>query len=130
MLRQVIYQSRLDPAGPLTDMTELLREAQQLNAIDGITGLLYADGERFLQVLEGPDESVGLTYARICADKRHHHIETLVDRAVAAREFGDWTMADRSTRHARDVFDIRMRSALTEASAETRFWFEQIIQSA
>lgn len=130
MLRQIVYQSRVDPAGPPTDMRMLLQDAQQLNAIDGITGLLYADGERFLQVLEGPDDSVGPTYARIERDDRHHRIVKLVDRMVNAREFGDWTMADRTTRHERDVFDVRMRTALVEASAETRSWFESLIQPA
>ena len=112
------------------DLTGLLLEAQQLNAIDGITGLLYADGHRFLQVLEGPEESVGLTYARIVADPRHTGIVTEVDRLIAAREFGDWTMADRSNRRERDIFDIRMRAALTEASAETRSWFDALIEPA
>lgn len=130
MLRQIIYQSRINPAGPPTDLRELLRKAQQLNAIDGITGLLYADGERFLQVLEGPDESVQATYARIKHDSRHHRIAKEGDRSIDAREFGDWSMAERVTRHERDVFDQRMRTALIEASDETRGWFEALIESA
>lgn len=130
MLRQIVYRSRVAPAVPATQLADILHSAQQLNAIDGITGLLYADGERFLQVLEGPEESVALTYARILADTRHFDIVKEVDRGIDAREFGDWTMADRSDRRERDVFDIRMRTALTEASAETRSWFDRMIQPA
>ena len=111
-------------------MNALLQEAQRLNAVDGVTGLLYTDGERFLQVLEGPAESVTLTYDRILADRRHHRIVKAEDRAIEQREFGDWTMADRSNSRERDIFDVRMRSALTEASAETRSWFERMIEHA
>lgn len=130
VLRQIVYRSRVDPAAQSADLAQILRTAQQLNAIDGITGLLYADGARFLQVIEGPDDSVALTYARIVADPRHHDIVKEVDRAIDAREFGDWTMADRSDRRECDVFDIRMRGALAEASPETRHWFDAMVQPA
>ena len=130
MLRQIVYQSRVDPTAPMTDLADILTSAQQLNAIDGITGLLYADGARFLQVIEGPEESIALTYARIVADTRHFDIVKEVDRVIEEREFGDWTMADRSDRRERDVFDIRMRLALTEASPETRQWFDLMVQPA
>lgn len=130
VLRQIVYQSRVDPAAPPADLAQILRTAQQLNALDGITGLLYADGARFLQVIEGPEESIALTYARIVADDRHGHILKLVDRAIEAREFGDWTMADRSDRRERDLFDIRMKGALAEASPETRRWFDEMVEPA
>lgn len=130
MLRQIVYESRVAPAAAPVDMRSLLARAQQLNAIDGVTGLLYADNERFLQVLEGPEESVKLTYGRIEQDVRHHDIVKLVDQAISAREFGDWTMADRTTRHERDVFDVRMRTALVETSDRTRSWFDRMTEPA
>ena len=78
------------------DVGAILALSRRNNARDGITGLLYADGVRFLQALEGPKEMVEATFARIHADPRHRAVVLLSRRTVETREFGPWKMAHRA----------------------------------
>lgn len=71
----------------------ILLTSRRNNERDGITGLLYDDGVRFLQVLEGEMDQVDATFARIKADPRHRAVVVLSRRPIDAREFGDWAMA-------------------------------------
>lgn len=92
-MQQLVYIST--SRGPV-DPDEVLAVSRRNNGRDGISGLLYGDGVRFLQVLEGPRHLVMAAFARIKADPRHRAIVVLSDREVAAREFGDWEMAFRT----------------------------------
>ncbi|WP_164516251.1 BLUF domain-containing protein [Sphingomonas sp. 2R-10] len=87
--RQIFYTSRSD-AG--VDVDRILQQSRHNNAVDGITGLLWHDGDHFLQVIEGPESSIAATYARIAIDPRHHEVTVLSDRPVPKREFGYWSM--------------------------------------
>ena len=84
-VRQIIYESvATDP--PAADTAPaILRGARPFNGLNGVTGLLCAANDRYLQVLEGPEESVELAMERIVADSRHHEIEILSDIAVLPR---------------------------------------------
>lgn len=88
-IRQLIYQSRA--TGPV-DADGILQASRHNNALDGITGLLWFDGTHFVQVLEGPEESVRTAYERIAADPRHEALELLSDRRLDKAEFGYWSM--------------------------------------
>ncbi len=71
----------------------ILLTSRRNNQRDGITGLLYDDGVRFLQVLEGEMDAVDTAFARIKADPRHRAVVALSRRPIESREFGDWAMA-------------------------------------
>ena len=88
-IRQLIYQCRA--TGPV-DADGILQASRHNNALDGITGLLWFDGTHFVQVLEGPEESVRTAYERIAADPRHEALELLSDRRLDKAEFGYWSM--------------------------------------
>ncbi len=87
---QITYISTA--TGPV-DTATILAVSRRNNARDRVTGLLYANGKRFLQVLEGEPADVERTLARITADPRHRAMVVLACRDVSAREFGDWAMA-------------------------------------
>jgi hypothetical protein len=90
-LKQKIYVSSLK-GGDDAVLPDILRASQKNNARDGVTGmLLYADGN-FLQVLEGPPETVERTFARIEQDPRHSHIIVMSDEPTTQRDFADWSM--------------------------------------
>jgi hypothetical protein len=77
------------------ELSALLMDARQRNRENGISGaLLYADGN-FMQVLEGPPESVQSTFGRICASSRHRGIIELYREGLPEREFADWHMGFR-----------------------------------
>lgn len=125
-MRQLLYVSS-SVAGQNADLPAILHQSRRKNAAVGITGLLYTDGTRFLQVLEGAENSVGPTFDRIRADPRHRAVVVLSDRTIEAREFGDWSMGHRAKNEAADVFDEKMRRALGDASPSVQGTFLGLI---
>jgi hypothetical protein len=90
---QIIYSSVSSTPMQTEDLQDLLRRAQDNNARQGITGaLVYVDGF-FLQILEGPMESVSKLMEKIARDLRHETVTVLQAGEVAAAGFSDWTMA-------------------------------------
>ena len=70
----------------------IVAEARRQNALNGVTGvLLYCDGN-FMQYLEGEEDAVVATFARIRASESHYQINELMNQPILEREFGDWTM--------------------------------------
>lgn len=111
-MRRIIYAS-ISCNAPAAELAPaILRQSRVHNGIDGITGLLCARDHRFLQVLEGPEESVALAWARIRADPRHHRIEVVGDRLVGGADFGDWSMAYRDLGQPEELLEQRLRILL------------------
>lgn len=67
-------------------------EAQSLNGIDGISGLLLFNGTHFLQWIEGPPEAVDELVERLRRDHRHSAFEIRDERMADERIFGGWSM--------------------------------------
>ena len=57
-LLSVVYSSTAVVPFSDHDLFELLEHSRENNARDGLTGMLLYRDERFLQVLEGPEEAV------------------------------------------------------------------------
>lgn len=114
-VRRLIYSSRATDANFLA----ILRESRTNNGVDGISGLLTFDGRGFVQVIEGPPESVEATFGRIQQDRRHTDILLISDTLEPDRAFGDWTMAGIPGEHE-DVYRDRLGSMLRGAPAEIR----------
>jgi hypothetical protein len=62
------------------------------NANDGITGLLIAGDEDFLQLLEGGRTAVAECMMRIMKDDRHQRIRILLAGESESRLFSQWSM--------------------------------------
>jgi hypothetical protein len=92
MIRRIIYVSRsligADPDG----IADIVSSSIRWNTEVGVTGMLWADGSAFAQVIEGAPDKAGATMDRIRTDLRHTDIEVLLDREVLSREFGTWSM--------------------------------------
>jgi hypothetical protein len=92
MVRRIIYVSRsLIGADPL-GFDAILSSSIRWNTDVQVTGMLWADGANFAQVIEGHPDKVGLTMDRIRSDYRHTDIDVLLDREVLSRQFGNWSM--------------------------------------
>ena len=76
-------------AGQLEDIH---RTARDLNALDGISGLLVFNGTRFLQVIEGSETAVNYLVERLRRDPRHTGFEIRDERNIERRSFPDWSM--------------------------------------
>ena len=126
-MRQVIYESVATDASAAAMAPAILRGARPFNGLNGVTGLLCAARGRFLQVLEGPTDSVGLALERIRNDPRHHEIEILSDRPVETRTFSDWSMAYRDSGHPADLLDERMRVLVADIPQEIGDRFKSFV---
>lgn len=129
-MKQILYasvSSRTD--GHPVDIYALLEQSRHNNAIDGITGLLWTDGHRFLQVIEGEDVAADGCFARICADDRHTAIVTILDRKVEQREFGYWAMAHKTRHEMADVHDHRVRRMMANAADDIRTHFLELVST-
>lgn len=62
------------------------------NENDGITGLLIAGDEDFLQLLEGGRTAVAECMMRIMKDDRHQRIRILLAGESGSRLFSQWSM--------------------------------------
>lgn len=120
---QILYVSSVRAAASV-DIGAILLTSRRNNDRDGITGLLYADGRRFLQVLEGPADRVDATLARIAADPRHYALVELGRRTIEVREFGDWAMAHRGPGEDGDLFLAQIAERLSAAAPNIRATFE------
>ena len=125
-MRQILYISSAVPSAAI-DVDGILATSRANNGRDGVTGLLWTDARRFLQVLEGEGGAVQRVYDRIKADPRHRAVVVLHDRTIAAREFGTWDMARRGPRDTADAFDLRMGEQLATVSPTVRGTFEGLI---
>ncbi len=121
-MRQLVYISTVR-RGIVADADAILAQSRRNNARDRVTGLLFFDGKRFLQALEGSDAAVDATFARIQADPRHHALVLLSSREIDAREFGEWAMAYAKPGEAGNALERVLR--LSEgADAAVRATFE------
>lgn len=91
--KRVIYTSRRVHPDSDADVYAILAAARRNNGMDGVTGLLWTDKGAFLQLLEGPPDSVDMTFDRISKDPRHADVVVLEESECAERAFGDWAMA-------------------------------------
>lgn len=87
---QLLYISRLVPAGDFRVVRKIVEVARRMNPARGISGALLFDGERFCQLLEGSEISVRGLMGRIEIDPRHANV-----RVLQAGAFGDGLMSPR-----------------------------------
>ncbi len=74
------------------DLPALLEKSRENNGMADLTGmLLYREG-RFLQALEGPEDTVRAVMSIIAADPRHEHIQVLAEEQIEERRFPAWSM--------------------------------------
>lgn len=125
---QLVYISTARGPSPAAAIRDILLASRRNNARDGITGLLYSDGQRFLQAIEGPTDQVQATFERIRADARHWALVVLSRREIAAPEFGDWEMAYRATGAESNSFVRRVQLLTQHASPNVRATFDSFIE--
>lgn len=94
---RLLYSSQQVLGGDDIDARDAARTianaSRHRNAAAGLTGCLLFVDNAFIQVLEGPCESVEETFERICRDFRHVDVRLVDFIAVPDRMFADWEMA-------------------------------------
>lgn len=77
------------------DIAAILLRSRANNQRDELTGVLLYHQGRFIQVLEGPDDTVRQRFATITGDSRHRNVQSMSEKAIARRQFPEWTMGFR-----------------------------------
>ncbi len=90
-LTRLVYYSQRNPSEKL-DVQDLINVCQKNNNRQFLTGLLYFNGDHFLQVIEGGRVEVSALYHRIARDPRHSNIILLSCADVRERLFPNWSM--------------------------------------
>lgn len=91
-IRAIAYASEAIPGLCLDEIDDLTRSASRFNMDAGVTGVLLYDGARFLQYIEGPEDSINIVYSRILASAQHREVIELGRGFVSGRCFPYWSM--------------------------------------
>lgn len=125
---QLIYISSVKPGAVDINLPMLLARARANNQRQQITGLLYYDGKRFLQALEGPAAEVEALFEHIKADRRHHAVVVLARATVTERRFGTWAMASRAEMTDDAAIDRLIAARVANADPNVRALFESFVK--
>ena len=90
-LKRVIYVSeKIDTSDD--SLANIISSSKKNNPELGITGCLLSGSNSFLQLLEGPKQTIDKLYCKISADSRHKNISKLNDELIGERLFSSWSM--------------------------------------
>lgn len=93
MAYQIIYSSQAVAPMSLADLEKILVDARSGNERRGVTGaLVYVDGV-FLQILEGPEDTVKSLVSSIAKDTRHSSFHVFHEAEIDQPMFSSWKMA-------------------------------------
>ena len=126
---QLVYVSTAAPGVTEAEVQRILARSRANNARDLLTGLLYFDGQCFMQVLEGEPDRLEQAYARITADPRHRAQVVVSRRTIPAREFGNWAMAYGLSYGEREELSAQITSLIAKASPAVRGIFEGFLSA-
>ncbi len=93
-MHRVIYVSRSLIGDQPDALRAIVQHAAARNQAAGVTGMLWSDGDHFVQALEGSEADVSATMQRILADRRHYSIEIAEARTIQTPRFGAWSMIE------------------------------------
>lgn len=91
-INQLVYISQATRKMSTTDLNEIHKKAQDNNSTMDVTGSLFYNGGWFLQVLEGPLDTLKKLYDKIEKDPRHKNSRVLYNEPAKFRTFTRWTM--------------------------------------
>jgi hypothetical protein len=93
-MQLVMYISDYDrPLSDLnSDLRAILKTAITHNLTNNITGILFFDNGKFIQILEGEAEHLTPLLDRIQLDTRHKNVNILMNEPIEKREIDNWSM--------------------------------------
>jgi hypothetical protein len=132
-LTSVTYTSLARIDLQASDLENIHQTARELNAIDGITGLLVFNGTHFLQIIEGADSAIDDLIDRLRRDPRHNGFEIRDRRKVEERSFPEWSMelvrVNASYFQARDTIVERLPDSVPEVIQARLFRMTELIST-
>jgi len=106
-LLHLCYVSRLATGTTVAELLDEIGRFRAKNLELGISGCIAFEGERVMQILEGPEAQVNALFATIRQDPRHVEVIELDRKRIDAVSFRDWGMV------RRPIADVVFLSQLT-----------------
>ena len=91
-LKSLTYTSLAAFDLTVQDLEAIHRSAREINALEGVSGLLIFNGTHFLQVVEGAADAIDGLVERLRRDPRHSGMEIRDQREIDKRSFPGWSM--------------------------------------
>ena len=91
-LSQLIYISQATRKMSSEDLISIQKIAKINNEFIDVTGSLFYNGGWFLQVLEGPTDTLKMLYDKIEKDPRHKNSRVIHNEPAKFRTFTRWSM--------------------------------------
>ena len=93
-LERLVYESTATgTTASIGNLAVILAESQRNNVRNGLTGVLAAHRDRYIQVVEGPAAMLDNLLRRLELDSRHRDVTLLGREPIQSRLFGGWSMA-------------------------------------
>lgn len=86
------YMSTATTPYSTADLSALLGTSRHNNHAADLTGVLLYAGGHFIQTIEGSEDVVETTFARIERDTRHRNLYIALREEIVTRAFPDWSM--------------------------------------
>ncbi|MCH2535657.1 MAG: BLUF domain-containing protein [Bdellovibrionales bacterium] len=91
-LVRLIYVSEFKTDKSSGELKNIIENSKLKNKELSITGILCADGDYYLQCLEGARDVINSLYGKIISDDRHKNVTLLEYTEVTERTFSNWYM--------------------------------------
>jgi hypothetical protein len=90
----IAYTSRYsgDTANIEGVLADIVKSAKAANPKRGITGVLFFDRDRFVQVIEGEQSALNDLLELIKKDERHDDVQVIFNGEEDHQEFSEWNM--------------------------------------
>ena len=88
-----ISDSCIDEADHHREVEKIIATAKNRNGPMALTGALLFTGNHFVQILEGPADSLDRMMASLAADHRHVNIDVIMRDKIKSRQFSGWGLA-------------------------------------
>jgi len=91
-------------------LDQICEQSKLKNQMAGITGFLFYQNHRFLQVLEGSDQNLKTLYDKLLKDTRHKELRLIEYSPIIRKSLSDWHL---------DTFDLSNNDTITLEELET-----------
>ena len=119
-LCRLIYTSRaVTPIAPKS-IKAIAEASANRNREFGITGILLATRNNYLQVLEGEIPAVNQVYRNIQGDVRHDEVILIDYRLIAESQFKEWAMKGTSTGLMGRILERKLREKFGEVENDLK----------
>jgi len=118
-----ISESRIDWQDLSNAVSQIILVSKQRNVNLALTGTLLFAGKHFVQILEGPSDSIAQMMSSLKADRRHANIAVIIHSRITMRKFSDWRLAYHGPSKfvADQVFKVLSAKTLSEQKRATEW---------